>query len=104
VAESRGDAFEGEPYDEWAGPVRGEARTAYVAALRMLAQACHVLGSDEESVMYLQRLLATDPYDEEAHRRLTQTLAAAGQHGEAARAFATFAEAMAEIGAEPPVR
>ena len=54
--------------------------------------------------MLLVRLLGADPYDAPMHRLLVSTLARAGRHGEAQRAFARWAEAMAAIGAPPPDR
>jgi DNA-binding SARP family transcriptional activator len=98
----RGDAFEGEPYDDWSGPLRDEARAAQASALRLLAQAGQQVGDHDASIGYLLRLLAVDPYDEAAHRALVQTLVGAGRHGEAARAFTTYSNAMREIGVRPP--
>jgi DNA-binding SARP family transcriptional activator len=93
------DVFEDEPYDAWAEPLREQARAAHLAALRLLAEA-H--GTGTAAVDCLLRLLAVDPYDEAAHRALVRTLAAAGQHGEARRAFARYRAAMREIGVRAP--
>jgi DNA-binding SARP family transcriptional activator len=46
---------------------------------------------------YLRRLIERDPWDESAHLRLVATLAAAGQHGEARRAYRTYAGRMHEL-------
>ncbi|WP_155370234.1 BTAD domain-containing putative transcriptional regulator [Catellatospora vulcania] len=98
----RADAFEDEPYAEWAGPLREEARAAYLAMLRMLAHTCRSAGQPGAAVGYLLRLLERDPYDERAYRSLVRTLVAGGQHGEARRAFDRYAEAMRSIGVRPP--
>jgi DNA-binding SARP family transcriptional activator/ATP/maltotriose-dependent transcriptional regulator MalT len=100
----RADAFEDEPYAEWAGPLREEARAAYLAMLRMLAHTSRAAGQPGAAVGYLLRLLERDPYDERAYRSLVRTLVAGGQHGEARRAFDRYAEAMRSIGVRPPDR
>jgi DNA-binding SARP family transcriptional activator/tetratricopeptide (TPR) repeat protein len=93
------DVFEDEPYDTWSEPLREQARAAYLAGLRMLADA-H--GTGTAAVDCLLRLLAVDRYDEAAHRALVRVLAAGGQHGEARRAFNRYRAAMREIGVRPP--
>jgi DNA-binding SARP family transcriptional activator len=97
----RSEVFADEPYADWAQPLREEARAAYVGALRMLAHAARALGDPAAAVSYLVRLLAVDPYDEGGHRALVETHLAAGQHGEARRAYALYREAMAAIGVHP---
>ncbi|MEV4411661.1 BTAD domain-containing putative transcriptional regulator [Catellatospora sp. NPDC049609] len=100
----RADAFEDEPYTEWAGPLHEEARAAYLAMLRMLAHTSRAAGQPGAAVGYLLRLLERDPYDERAHRSLVRTLVAGGQHGEARRAFGRYGDAMRSIGVSPPDR
>jgi DNA-binding SARP family transcriptional activator/ATP/maltotriose-dependent transcriptional regulator MalT len=98
----RADAFSDEPYPDWSGPLREEARAAYLTALRILAGMSRAAGDGGDAVGYLLRLLEHDRYDEAAHRSLVQTLVAAGQHGEARRAFVRYRAAMREIGVRPP--
>jgi DNA-binding SARP family transcriptional activator len=98
----RADAFEDEPYADWAVPLREEVRAAYLSLLRMLAQTSRATGAPAAAGGYLLRLLERDPYDEPAHRGLVRTLVAAGQHGEARRAFDRYRKAMREIGVQPP--
>ncbi|MDI1462913.1 BTAD domain-containing putative transcriptional regulator [Catellatospora sp. KI3] len=100
----RAEAFEDEPYAEWAGPLREEVRAAHLAMLRMLAHTHRAAGQPGAAVACLLRLLERDPYDERAHRSLVRTLVAGGQHGEARRAFDRYAGAMREIGVRPPDR
>jgi DNA-binding SARP family transcriptional activator len=94
------DAFADEPYADWSGPLREEARAAYLSVLRMLAQVEAASGTGA-AVTLLLRLLEHDPYDEYAHRALVRALVAGGQHGEARRAFARYRDAMREIGVRP---
>ncbi|MBV1850061.1 BTAD domain-containing putative transcriptional regulator [Catellatospora tritici] len=100
----RAEAFEDEPYAEWAGPLREEVRAAHLGMLRMLAHTHRAAGQPGAAVACLLRLLERDPYDERAHRSLVRTLVAGGQHGEARRAFDRYTAAMREIGVRPPDR
>lgn len=91
------EVFADEPYAEWATALREEARAAYIATLRTLAQ----LSEPGPAVDYLLRLLSIDPYDEAGHRALVEALVAGGQHGEARRAHSRYTEAMRAIGVRP---
>ncbi len=97
-----GEALEDEPYAEWADGLREEARAAALRSLRNLAVLRNRTGRHEESAGLLVRLLATDAYDEAAHRGLVHALVRAGRHGEARRAFARWEEAMVAIEAPVP--
>jgi len=97
-----GDAFEDEPYADWTGPLREEARAEYLRAVRVLAALSRAAGDTEQAVCHLLQILHQDPYDETAHRTMVDTLAADGRHGEARRAFDRYAEAMRAIGVRPP--
>jgi DNA-binding SARP family transcriptional activator len=101
-ASHRGDAFDDEPYAEWADPLREQARAARLRALRDLAELSRRAGETEQAVSCLVRLLAADPFDEPAHRALVGVLRASGRHGEAKRAFDRWARAMASIDVPAP--
>jgi DNA-binding SARP family transcriptional activator len=93
-----GEFLEENPYDDWAVPVREEARAAYVAALRLLAR--HA-GDPDTAVTHLLRVLETDRYDEQAHLGLVHALSDAGRHGEAHRHYLNYRRAMDDLGVEP---
>jgi DNA-binding SARP family transcriptional activator len=97
-----GDPFEDDPYAEWCGPLREEARAAYLRAVRGLARGSRDAGDTEQAVCHLLRLLDLDQYDERAHRALVQTLVADGRHGEARRAYDRYAAAMRDIAVRGP--
>jgi DNA-binding SARP family transcriptional activator len=102
VRDYTADVFDDEPYADWAGPLREQARAAYLTVLRLLAIS-HREGGDIHSAMEcLLRLLEKDPYDEPAHRALIRTLVGAGRHGEARRAFARYRDAMRVIAVRVP--
>ncbi|MGN9909401.1 tetratricopeptide repeat protein [Phytohabitans sp. LJ34] len=98
----RGDAFDDEPYEEWADGLREEARAVWLRALRELAELCRRAGDLDQAATTLVRLLVTDAYDEPAHRALVEVLRVAGRHGEAQRAFERWAGAMRSIDAPVP--
>jgi ATP/maltotriose-dependent transcriptional regulator MalT/DNA-binding SARP family transcriptional activator len=95
-----GDFLEEDAYEDWAVALREEARAAYIRVARALADDAAASGDHDTAARYLLRSLEKDGYDEEAHLRLVATFQAAGRHGEARRAFQTYAGRMAEIGME----
>lgn len=101
-ARYRGDAFEDEPYEEWADGLREEARATWLRSLRHLANLRRASGDHQDAAQLLLRLLVADPYDEPAHRALVDVLIRAGRHGEARRAFARWTDAMRSIAAPTP--
>jgi DNA-binding SARP family transcriptional activator len=59
-------------------------------------------GRPADTHRLLVRLLAADPYDEQAHRALVASLVRSGRHGEARRAFRRWTAAMRSIDAPVP--
>ncbi|MBW3661477.1 MAG: transcriptional regulator [Actinobacteria bacterium] len=95
-----GDVFEEDPYEDWTVSLREEARAAYMATARALAEDAAAAGEHDVAGRYLLRLLERDPYDEGAHLALVGCLTAAGQHGEARRWYRTYCARMAELDVE----
>ena len=91
----RGEFLEEDRYEDWAIPLRDEARSTYLEVARALARA------GRGTTRYHLRILALDPYDEDTHLDLVSTLAAEGRHGEARRAYRRYVQRMGEIGVEP---
>ncbi|WP_162907937.1 AfsR/SARP family transcriptional regulator, partial [Allorhizocola rhizosphaerae] len=98
------EVFADEPYDTWAQPLRDEVRSTYLVVLRTLARLARQAGDADEAAAHLRRIIADEPYDEQAHRDLLVTLVEAGRHGEARRAYDRYAEAMTDIGVPVPER
>jgi ATP/maltotriose-dependent transcriptional regulator MalT/DNA-binding SARP family transcriptional activator len=96
-----GDFLQEDPYVDWSTALREEARTTYIAVTRALARSASTAGDHESAAHYRLRILERDPYDEEAHLGLVTSLAAAGQHGEARRAYQTYVSRMGELDVEP---
>jgi DNA-binding SARP family transcriptional activator len=90
-----GEFLEEERYEDWAVPLRDEARSTYLEVARALALA----GPD--ATRYHLRILTLDPYDEDTHLDLISRLAGSGRHGEARRAYRRYVQKMGEIGVEP---
>jgi DNA-binding SARP family transcriptional activator len=96
-----GDFLEEDPYEDWAVALREEARAAYIASARALAEDAAEAGDHSAAASYLLRVLERDAYDEQAYLALVAALAAAGRHGDARRGYRRYAERMTEIGVEP---
>ena len=95
-----GDFLEEDAYQDWAAPMREEARATYITVARALADDAVARGEAELAERYLLRLLEKDAFDESAHLALVGNLAAARRHGDARRAYRRYAARMREIGVE----
>ena len=76
-----GDFLEEDPYEDWAVPLREEARAAYLSTARALAENAALTGRHDDATGYLLRILQRDRYDEQANLALVTHLAHAGRHG-----------------------
>ena len=92
-----GDFLEEDPYEDWAQPLRDEARATYVTVLRALAAGTWRAGDADGAIQRYLRVLEIDGWDEGAHLSLVGVLDAAGRHGEARRHYRTYTSRMAEI-------
>ncbi len=95
-----GDFLEEDAYEDWTVAPREEARAAYVAVARVLADDADAVGDHDRAVRLCLRVLERDPYDEPAYLRLVATLTAAGRHGEARRHYRAYEARMAELSVE----
>jgi DNA-binding SARP family transcriptional activator len=96
-----GDFLEEDLYEDWAVPLREQARATYIEVAHALAGDAADAGHHDAAIRYDLRILERDPYDETAHLRLIATLAGAGRHGEARRRYRAYVAKMAEIEVEP---
>lgn len=96
-----GDFLEDDPYEEWAGALRDEARAVYAAVLRALVQRLHAAEDVDRSLRYSLRLLQCDEYEEAAHLDLVRALLRSGRRGEARRRYHEYVRRMTEIGVPP---
>jgi DNA-binding SARP family transcriptional activator len=92
-----GDFLEEDRYEEWAEPLREEARAAYVSVARALAEIAAAARDHDAAVRYYLRILEKDAFDERAHLGLVATLHREGRHGEARRQYRTYAARMVEL-------
>jgi DNA-binding SARP family transcriptional activator len=93
-----GDFLEEDQYDDWAIPLRDEARTTYVSVVRALAGLAERADAVDDAIRAHSRVLEVDPWNEEAHLGLVRVLEGAGRHGEARRYFQSYSSRMHEIG------
>jgi ATP/maltotriose-dependent transcriptional regulator MalT/DNA-binding SARP family transcriptional activator len=96
----RGDFLGEDVYEDWAVATREQARATYQQVAAALAQLAAAAGEPLAAAGYLRRLIERDPWDERAHLALASTLAGAGQHGEARRAYRTYVARMQELEVE----
>ncbi len=96
-----GDFLEEDLYDDWAVPLREEARATYISVVAALAEISHAAGRHDAAIRYRLRVLERDRWDESAHVGLVAALVSAGRHGEARRAYRDYVTRMEEIGVEP---
>jgi len=94
-----GDFLEEDRYEDWATPLREEARAAYISVLRALAALAEASRRPDDAVRRYLRILEMDPWDESAHLALVETMERVGRHGEARRRYLAYASRMKEIGA-----
>lgn len=88
--------------ERWLEEQRSRLRREALAAAGRLADAAEGDGETGEAVRWAREAAALAPYDEPAHRRLMELLAAAGDRVGAVRAFEAFAGRMArDLGLEP---
>jgi DNA-binding SARP family transcriptional activator len=92
-----GDFLEEHPYDDWAVPLREEARASFLAVLAALAETAPFA----DAVRHRLRILEHDPYDEEALLGLVDTLVAGGRLGEARRVHMLYVRRLQRIGVRP---
>lgn len=82
----------GDIYSDWAARKRDELQRMFVEGLTSLAGARAVRGEIREAVDLYRRAISEEPYREDLHRALMQTLAAGGRHAEAIRHFQDMAD------------
>ena len=96
-----GDFLEEDLYEDWAVPLREEARSLYISIVGALAEISEAAGRHDTSIRYRLRVLERDRWDEGAHLGVIGSLTAAGRHGEARRAYREYVVRMDEVGVEP---
>jgi DNA-binding SARP family transcriptional activator len=97
VAMYSGDFLEEDAYEDWAHPLREEARATYIAVVRTLAELSVEAGHHDAAIGHYLRILGKDAWDEKAHLGLVRSLEAAGRHGEARRSYRAYAARMTEL-------
>ena len=95
-----GEFLEEDAYEDWAVPLREEARATYISVARALGEDALERGEHDLAGRYFLRTLEKDPYDEDVHLALVALHETAGRHGEARRAYRTYVSRMEEIAVE----
>lgn len=85
-----------QPFTEWASYVREELHQQMIFALQVLAQYHERRGLYAEARTMLARLLAMEPWQEEAHLQLIRVLAKSGQRSAAIMQYETCRRVLQE--------
>ena len=93
----KGDVLPEDTYDDWATSVRDDTRVRFANAAHRLAEQATRSGDHGYVCALAGRILATDPYDESAHRRLLSALSKLSRFGDARRAYQVYVDKMADI-------
>lgn len=89
-------------FELWQTRRTEELRAAFLGALAGLTEAHRARGEQQLAVAAARRLVAADPYNEKAHRRLMRLYAETGDRAAALRQFARCARTLAdELGVRP---
>lgn len=107
----KGDFLEGffipqaEAYEEWMRAERGQYRQQASQILHLLTRHFAEQHQYTSGIVYVSRLLAMEPWREDAHRQLMQLLAWSGQRSAALAQYETCCEVLLqEFGMEPEAR
>src|SRR6266542_4141133 len=92
-----GDFLEEDRYQDWAEPLREEARAAHISVARALGELAASGGDHDAAVRYYLRILERDAFDEQAHLGLVAALQRDGRHGEARRQYRAYTARMVEL-------
>jgi DNA-binding SARP family transcriptional activator/predicted ATPase len=89
-------------FEEWVLAERERLRQLAIQALHRLSEALSAQGEYDAAIEYTNRLLALEPWQEEAHRQLMTLLAHSGQQSAALAQYETCRHILAEeLGVEP---
>lgn len=89
------------PWERWVDGRRAEYTRSFRRACREWLAARRAAGDLAGAVEAAQRWVAPDPFDDEAHHKLIETLAEAGERTEAIRQYETYARLLEPDGLRP---
>ncbi len=94
----RGEFLPEESYDDWAAAPRDEARLVFRRAAHRVVDEFTAAADHGAAADLMRRVVGFDRFDDHAHARLVEELAASGDEAEARRAHDERAAAMDELG------
>lgn len=97
-----GDLLSEDLYADWCARRRDQLRASYQELLRKAATLHAAAGANQASIELFEKLAASEPSNEEAHRELMRLYVLTGRRSEALRQFQRCSEAVhRELDAEP---
>ena len=88
-----GDAL----FKDWYIRLKEETQTLYCKVCRMLTKISRDIKDPDSGIMYAQKLLTADPFDESMYRQLIAFFIETGRHGQAAKTFLACEKNMKEM-------
>lgn len=96
-----GDLLE-DLYEDWCEEERQSLRQRYLQALERLTQTARTAGRLDDAILYTQKRLQSDPFDEDTHRDLMRLFALHGDRARAIQHYQTLRQLLEEeLDAEP---
>ncbi|WP_321413436.1 BTAD domain-containing putative transcriptional regulator [uncultured Desulfobacter sp.] len=92
-----GPFLKDESYQDWCIRLQDETKNLYCRLCRMLTDLCKKAKEMEPGIMYAQKFLKTDPFDESMYRELICFFLADGQYGLAQKTFTECRKRMQEM-------
>ncbi|MCB9134976.1 MAG: winged helix-turn-helix domain-containing protein [Anaerolineales bacterium] len=101
IALYTGDLLE-DLYEDWCEEERQSLRQRYLQALERLTQTARTAGRLDDAILYTQKRLQSDPFDEDTHRDLMRLFALNGDRARAIQHYQTLRQLLEEeLDAEP---
>ena len=99
---SAGTAIGDEPYADWADPAREQVRELLRRVRLTAAEAALTTGKPELAASFAEAAMATDPFDEAAHRWYMSASVAAGEPAKALAAYEALRQRLGDnLGTDP---
>ena len=89
-------------YEEWSAPYRDALHAAYLRVVELAVRLDLDAGHFDRGTFIAERAAEVDPDSEEIQAALVRLYSHSGAHAAAAEQYAHYANAMRDLGAEPP--
>jgi ATP/maltotriose-dependent transcriptional regulator MalT/DNA-binding SARP family transcriptional activator len=102
IARYRGEVLPDDPYEDWAGNPRDQARRLMLQLLDLCADAAAARGDLDETRRVIELTIDLAPYDDARYLKAATALLEQGRRGAALTVVRRARAALAELGLKPP--